>query len=201
MTLISDLQYFPPFIFYYRLSTLAHCVFEQYDAFQKMSFRNRCTLLGPNGVISLSIPIVGGREQKNVMKDIKIDHRENWRARHWKTITSCYNRSPWLDHYRSELENLYSKKTVFLVDWNLECFRWVCDKMAIKVGYSLTGSLIPEYDKGLFLDERNQLKPSTINQKYPDVKKYPQVFEDRFGFVPNLSILDYLFCNGNKLKP
>ena len=180
----------------------SHCEFEQYEHFQKMSFRNRCTLLGANGKIDLSIPLIGGRSQKTLVKDVLIDNKENWRARHWKTITSCYNKSPWFDFYRHELEQLYSSKPELLIDWNTACFKWICDKMSITIPWSLTGSYIKNYDPAEVKDWRNHLLPSTINDLYPSPKRYPQVFEDRFGFVPNLSILDYLFCMGNRIwKP
>lgn len=200
MTLIIDLQYFPPVIFFLKLSEFSNCVFDQYEAYEKMSFRNRCTLLGGNGAINLSIPLVGGRSQRTPVKDVKIDNKEDWQDRHWKTITSCYNKSPWFDFYRDELEALYAAKYDSLLEWNLECFKWVCDKMSIKIQWSLTGSYKKNYEDVEVLDWRNHLKPASINKLFPTQKRYPQVFEDRFGFVPNLSILDYLFCAGNKLQ-
>ena len=164
-----------------------------------MTFRNRCTLLGANGPINLSIPLVGGRSQRTMMKGVRIDNKENWQDRHWKTILSCYNKSPWFPFYRDELEMLYSRRADLLLEWNLECFKWVCDKMAIKLSWSLSTSYKKNYEGEEVTDWRNHLMPSTINRLYPKGKKYFQVFEDRFGFVPNLSILDYLFCAGNKL--
>lgn len=199
MILLSDLQYFHSVIFFLKLNHFSHCVFEQYEDYQKMSFRNRCTLLGGNGPIDLSIPLVGGRGQRTAMKDVRIDYNENWQARHWKTITSCYKKSPWFDFYHDELEALYSERTELLTEWNLRCFKWICDKMSIDTEWSLSNSYKKKYEDEDVLDWRDHLKPSTINKLYPDGKRYPQVFEDRFGFTPNLSILDYLFCAGNKL--
>ena len=199
MTLVSDLQYFPPIIFFLELEQYSHCKFEQYEHFQKMSFRNRCSLLGANGTIDLSIPLLGGRSQRALMKDVLIDNKENWRARHWKTIVSCYNKSPWFDFYRDELGQLYSTKPESLLGWNLLCFKWIRDKMSIATQWSLSESYVKNYDPAEVKDRRNHLLPSTINDLYPSPKRYPQVFEDRFGFVPNLSILDYLFCMGNRI--
>ena len=196
MKLIADLQYFSPAIFFSYLSNSTHCIFDQYEHFQKMSFMNRCTLLGGNGPINLTVPLDGGRNQRSLMKEVKILNRENWQDRHWKTITSCYNKSPWFDHYRDELENLYSLNFDFLIDWNLRCFQWICDKLAIKTPFSLSAEFVKDYDKNIYEDLRGRLMPSTINKNFPDVVRYPQVFGDRFGFVPNLSVLDYLFCVG-----
>lgn len=195
-TLVSDIQYFSPYIWFKTLSNCSHCVFEQYDHFEKMTFRSRCTVLGGNGSINLSIPLSGGRNQKTLMKDVQILNSEKWQSRHWKTIISCYSKSPWFDHYRSGLEKVYAQKCEYLVDWNIKCFEWACDKMSIKSDWSLTDTYREIYIGGEFWDWRNKLKPSTINLLFPDVSRYPQVFGDRFGFVPNLSILDYLFCVG-----
>jgi hypothetical protein len=131
------------------------------------------------------------------MKDLRILSKEKWQARHWKTITSCYNKSPWFDHYRDDLARLYERNFEFLVDWNLECFRWITDKLAMNITWELSESYRENYKEDEFTDLRNELLPASINQKFPDVKRYPQVFEDRFGFVPNLSILDMLFCVGS----
>jgi hypothetical protein len=198
MTLVIESQYFSPGILFYYLNNFTHCIFDQYEHFQKMSFRNRCTLSGGNGPVNLTVPIAGGRNQKTIMKDVRILNRVGWQANHWKTITSCYNKSPWFEHYRDDLQKLYNHKQKFLLDWNLTCFEWICDKMAIKISTSLSDQYEKNYNESEFEDWRGRLMPSTINSNFPDTKRYPQVFEDRFGFIPNLSILDYLFCNGPK---
>ena len=196
MRLIVDLQYFSPFIFYLHLSDFKYCIFDQYEHYQKMSFRNRCTLLGGNGPIALSVPLVGGRNQKTRMKDVRILNQENWQGRHWKTIESCYNKSPWLEYYRDELARLYTRKFDYLIEWNFSCFQWAADKMSIKTFCTLSEEYIENYDMNSCIDWRGKLVPSTINSEFRDVARYPQVFEDRFGFIPNLSVLDYLFCAG-----
>jgi hypothetical protein len=196
MVLIADLQYFPPSIFFNYLGNYTHCIFDQYEHFQKMSFMNRCTLLGGNGPLNLTVPLDGGRNQKAVFRDVKILNSKNWQDRHWKTITSCYNKSPWFDHYRDDLQKLYLRKFDFLVDWNLACFEWISDKLSIGISYSLSRNFQKEYDSIEYIDMRGKLVLATINKRFPDVARYPQVFEDRFGFLPNLSVLDYLFCVG-----
>lgn len=200
MNLVVDIQYFSPSILYFTLGKFRHCVFDQYEHYQKMSFRNRCTVMGGNGPVHLSIPLIGGRNQKTIMKDVRILNTGNWQDRHWKTITSCYNKSPWFGHYSEDLEKLYQTRFEFLADWNIECFRWAADKLSIQTPVTLSETYRGTYDTNEYVDWRNRLLPSTVNQNFQDAKRYPQVFEDRFGFVPNLSILDYLFCAGNKFQ-
>ncbi len=195
MTFISDSQYFSPVIWFNELNQFSHGIIDQYDRFQKMSFRNRCTLLGGNGPIHLSIPIAGGRGVRMAMKEVRIDIRERGQDRHWKTIQSCYNKSPFFEYYKDGLAAIYSRQFVYLLDWNMECLRWVCDKLSITTGISLSESWQENYDPERFRDLRNRIVPSGIAAFGPG-PRYPQVFEDRFGFVPNLSILDKLFCAG-----
>ena len=165
-----------------------------------MTFRNRCIISGANGLINLTVPIEGGRNQHTPMRDLKISNKENWQANHWKSIMSAYNKSPWFDHYRDDLEQLYKNRYELLWDWNMECFRWICDRMAIKLEVELADRYVAKYDVGEFEDWRNRLRPATINKEFPNPPKYHQVFSDRFGFIPNLSILDYLFCAGPRLR-
>ena len=198
MTLIADIQYFSPVIFYINLNAYTNCILDQYEVFRKMSFRNRCTVSGANGTITLSIPLVEGRSQQRIMKEVRISNTENWQARHWKTITACYNRSPWFEFYRHELEQLYLAKTDFLVDWNMSCLNWISSKMSLQTRFSLS-EYLQVYDPAQYIDFRSRLMPATINQLYSSQPRYAQVFEERLGFIPNLSILDRLFCQGPDL--
>lgn len=196
MTLVIDSQYFAPINCINELSTVSHCKIEQYEIFRKMSFRNRCYLAGANGIICLSIPVEGGRTHKGIMKDTKISNSDKWQLQHWKTITSCYNRSPWFEFYRDELESMYRKQVSFLLDWNLECINWVFPKLELSLEMSLTQEYVKTYEQGIFVDLRNHYLPKSIHSIKEDQVKYTQVFEDRLGFIPNLSILDLLFCEG-----
>src|ERR1700761_5322047 len=109
MNLIFESQYFAPIIFYKISYNFSDLVFEQCETYQKMSFRNRCQILGAEGVIDLSIPLVGGRATKGLIRDVRIAGDRKWQDQHWKTIVSCYNRSPWFEYYRDGLEELYRK--------------------------------------------------------------------------------------------
>jgi len=194
MNLITEIQYFPPVTFYRTLTPETHIVFEQYETYQKMSFRNRTMIAGANGIILLSIPLETGREQKKLIRDVRIDASKKWQMEHWRSIGSAYNRSPWFDHYRDELEGLYQKKYEFLFDWNLACFEWTLRKLGLRTTVSLTEDYYPDYNSDGHIDSRNALLPR--NYLDQDLVKYRQVFEDRIGFLPNLSILDLLFCEG-----
>ncbi len=195
MNLIVDIQYFPSVILYKYLYKCSHIYFEQYDSYQKMSFRNRCMIAGANGSISLSIPLESGRDQRTLMKDVRISDAQDWQKQHWKTLLSTYNRSPWFEFFRDELEALYRRKYVFLIDWNMDCFTWTMGKLGLKLSISKTDKFAAFQEKDDVLDLRNKLLPRNFREFECPV--YSQVFQEKTGFIPNLSILDLLFCEGN----
>ena len=194
MILLIENQYLSPISLYLTLEGSSNIVFEQFEVYQKRSFRNRCIIAGANGQISLSIPLHEGREQKRFIRDIRIANQYGWQDQHWKTIVSSYNRSPWFEYYKSSLEKFYVKRFEFLFDWNLALFEWTIQKLEMDKVAELTYHFEKEYDDHEWLDLRNKLLPKNYqNFKVPN---YSQVFMDRSGFLPNLSILDLLFCEG-----
>jgi hypothetical protein len=210
MNLVVDLQYFPSVTLYKNLHKFSNIVFDQYEHYQKMSFRSRCQIAGSAGVINLSVPLVKGRDQKTVMKDVRISDRDRWQEQHWKTILSCYSRSPWFEYYREELGDLYQKPVVFLIDWNLACFEWSLKMLPLSVRFTLTETWQKNYDGQEWIDWRGRLLPKnrSLSGVMEDVlpagripeklESYYQVFAERTGFLPGLSILDLLFCEGKR---
>ena len=247
MVLFIELQYFPPIKSYSTLVKGKHVNFCLYEKYQRRSFRNRCILSGANGLISLTVPVAGGRNQKNVFNEVRIDYSSDWQQQHWRTIFSAYGKSPWFFHYAESLEKLYNQKVEFLVDWNQICLNWVNNALGVemkllesggtfgkwgdfwkaggllesgesfgklgdfwKVGQVLERGgeientepipgqrdIDPKLESAL-TDWRNRFLPANFQD--PDLGPftvYTQVFEDRFGFQPNLSILDFVLCCG-----
>ena len=163
-----------------------------------MSFRNRCVIAGADGPVILSIPLQEGREQRKPVKEVLIDYKKPWQAQHWKTIVSCYNRSPWFEFYRDEAEELFSQKPPFLYEWNWACLNWISARLEWPVPANLTQAKQMEPSPLQYHDFRGQLMPATIQNRFPDPVRYRQVFEERTGFLPHLSILDLLFCEGRQ---
>lgn len=198
--LVIEIQYFAPVIVYKKANSFLHVEFDVYENWQKMSFRNRLTLAGAGGTVSLSIPLEEGRGQRKLTRDVRIANRYPWQSQHWKTIVSCYNRSPWFEFYRDELETLYKKPTDFLVDWNLACWNWTVRQLGWSTVTTLSSATGLVYDVTEWLNLRNQFLPKSIGEKSSEVDTYQQVFEDRTGFLPHCSILDLLFCEGKNAR-
>ena len=200
MKLLVESQYFPPVTLFRMSIQFSNVNIDIYDPWRKMSFRNRCVVVGGNGSINLSIPVVEGREQKKPLKEVMIDNRKAWQLQHWRTITSCYNRSPWFSFFEPELEALYRQPVHLLSDWNRTCFEWVTKKLGGDI-YADYSQYVPgEMGGEEVVDWRNKLTPKSIQNDFPDPVRYHQVFEERIGFIPNLSILDLLFCEGKNAK-
>lgn len=195
MDVIFDLQYFPPISLIKNSYLFSHIILEQYEIYPKSSLRNRMIIANANGKVALSVPLLGGRSQRKCYKEIRIDNRINWKSNHLKNLESAYNRSPWFTFYHPGLEGLYHSSSEFLVDWNLSCFEWILAQLGRKnIRISLTESFHQNYDEANFIDWRQTLSP--LNYARERVPKYKQVFEEKLGFLANLSILDLLFCEG-----
>ncbi len=193
-SLIIENQYFPCVNYINTLFKFSNIKIEQYETYQKMSFRNRSVVAGSNGVVNLSVPLEAGRNQRGLMKDIRISYLVNWQAQHLRTIESCYSRSPYFEYYRDGLWELLRKKHSFLLDMNLEILAWLNKLLKFTGEVSLTESYAKNYPDGA-VDLRNHFLPKNRAEQEAGFR-YTQVFEDRIGFQPNLSILDLLFCCG-----
>lgn len=158
-----------------------------------MSFRNRCVIAGAHGTITLSVPLKNGRNQQLPVHEVFIAEKERWQQQHFKSIQSAYNRSPFFEFYRDGLNSLYQQPVEKLVDWNLLCLDWVKEKLTWPVEIRFTEKLIPFQFAGVD-DRRNRVLPKNYQNWNP--LTYRQVFEERTGFVPNLSILDLIFNTG-----
>ena len=191
--IVCDLQYFPPITFFITLYEETNVYLDIYEVYRKMSFRNRCLIAGSQEIISLSIPLKDGRNQRLSMNEVLISDSEKWRLRHFKSIQSSYNRSPFFEHYQQELVLLFQKPVDHLADWNIHCLNWVKKKIEWPAEVHFTKTAIPFQAEGID-DRRGLVSPKNYNNWKP--VKYRQVFEERTGFIPNLSVLDLIFNAG-----
>lgn len=199
-SIIIESQYFPTInwiniLFHFKDTKIDLC-----ETYQKMSFRNRCIVAGSNGLVHLSVPLQKGRSQRQPVKDVKISYTTDWQVQHWRTIESCYGRSPFFEYYRDWLEAFYGKRPVFLADLNMEILEWIGRQTGLEKNWK-TINQETDHPVGL-LDLRGYFMPKNFQspEKCPHPVRYTQVFEDRIGFQPNLSILDILCCMGPQIR-
>lgn len=190
-------SYLAPVHFYARLAQSPSAILEQYAFYEKKTFRNRTVVSAANGPITLSIPVIKPRLDKTPDKDIQISYDTPWQATHWKTISSAYKSSPFFEYYGDDFEPFYRKKNKFLIDFNLQLMETACENIGLPCHISLTESYIT--DTTPYADIRPTVAPRLVIQDLDPqfkIEPYRQVFGERNGFSPNLSIIDLLFCKG-----
>ena len=196
--LITDYQYFGPICFIELIYKQKQLCFDKEAAFTKMSFKNRMIILSAQGPLNLTIPILGGREQKTAIKDVLIAYDAPWQAQHFKAIKTCYKRAPYFEYYEADLEKLYTTKKEYLVNFLEDCHQFL--QKSIKGKWELIDSkepIIEPINEEVKKVSALPWQPNNYDQfaiQYP----YMQVFESSKGFISNLSILDWLFCEGGK---
>ena len=190
----TDLQYFGSIHFVKTLMENRNVEFDLDAPFTKMSFKNRMVIVTSQGPLMLTIPIVGGRDQKTPIKDITIAYDSPWSAQHLKSIITSYKRAPYFEYYEESLTALYEKKPTKLVDFLLQCSDWL--QTQLKVNWELR---LPhdQVDIEAVLKYHDPWLPKNYNQ-LNGLPKYQQVFSDQLDFVTNASILDMLFCVGGR---
>ena len=168
---------------------------EAHEHFVKQSYRNRCYILGANGPLMLNIPVHKGRS-KTLIRDLQVDNRQNWQAIHWKSIASAYGNAPFFEFFSPEFKKVFEKQEKYLWDFN-ERLLTLCLRCIpldhLKISHSTT--FLKQTETGL-KDLRSTIhpkKPFEDNSFYTPVP-YIQVFGKKF--VPNLSIIDLIFCQG-----
>ena len=189
--LFIESQYFPCVAVSKILLKNSHIGILICEPFRKMSFQNRCIIPTANGLVGLSVPLVGGRGNKLPMGEVRIDNKQRWQTNHWRTITSAYNRSPFFEFYAHSLERVFQTEVEFLHEWNGLVFSWLTSQLKI----SLFVENIDLISEGPSLE---QPLPSNYQEErfVAGLPEYQQVFQDRHGFTPNVSSMDLLFCTG-----
>ena len=167
---------------------------ETSENYLKQSYRNRCIIAGANGPLPLSVPIVKPDTLKCLTKDIRISDHGNWRHLHWNAIVSAYNSTPFFEYYEDDFAPFYEKKYEFLFDFNEELRMLICQLLDIQpqIQYTTSFEADVENDFRWISPKQDIADPSFL------LKPYYQVFQDKHGFLPNLSIIDLLFNTGNE---
>lgn len=195
-TVLLTTAYLAPVSYYTVLTNAANVLFENFDSYEKQTYRNRCQIATANGVMALSIPIEKGNSEKVLTKDIRISTHNNWQNQHWRAIESAYNSSPFFEFYMDDFLPFYTKEWTFLWDFNLEIQVKVLELLDCKIKMQPTTEYKKTVDDDV-IDLRNSFKPKLLNTII-EAKPYYQVFAQRFGFQKDLSVIDLLFNMGNE---
>lgn len=186
--------YFSPISQYAQIIKSDTIFFEVEDNFQKQSYRNRCYIYNSNGKQLLNIPLKekkGTSSLRKKTKDMLVDNNSHWQEHHLKSLQTAYRASPFYEFYEDDLLAIFNKKYTFLQDVNIDTYLFVTDALQINQQYSKT----KEYE---IITDKNDYRILADIKKQPKKSrdKYIQMFDNKHGYIDNLSILDLLFMEG-----
>lgn len=193
MALLIQPTFFGPVIQYVAMTAYKNTVFEKQDNFQKQTYRNRCYIYGANGKQLLSVPIIHSKSTgRQKTKDVKIDHSFSWQKIFIKSLESSYRSSPYYEFYEDELMQVFQKPHTYLLDLNFQGYEIMssCLELENTIAFSDT------YQESDFVHDDYRFLADAKKEPNYDLKSYTQVFDNKHGFIPNLSILDLLFHEG-----
>lgn len=91
---------------------------EQWESFEKQTFRNRCVLHNPDGsVLTLIVPVCKA-EHKQPTRDVRISYQQHWQHQHWTALTSTYRHTPYFRYYEDYFRIIYETNYTYLLDLN-----------------------------------------------------------------------------------
>lgn len=196
MDILLSSAYLAPIQYYTKLQQCNGTAYiEACDNYSKQTYRNRCIIVDANGPLALTIPTEKTAEGKCLMRDIRISDHGNWRHRHWNALEAAYRHTPFFLYYEDDLRPFYEKKYEYLYDFNFELTHLMCQLIGINTPLQRTteyGSSSPTLD----LRECIHPKHAWNTDAAFTPKEYYQVFKEKHGFMPNMSIADLLFNMG-----
>ena len=199
--LLLSTAYFAPVQYYSCLIRYNQAVIERWEHYNKQSWRNRCTIYSANGLLDLVVPVAKTGKPKVIITEVEISYDTLWQKLHFKAIESAYRRSPYYPYYIDDLMPFFNNRYRYLYEFNMQIMQTVCNLMKIPLHVQESQEYIKP-GEGI-TDLRNSLHPKVDRQHAgPDYSPpyYRQVFDGKWGFKPNLSILDLLFNTGPDAK-
>lgn len=187
MKVLLPVFYLPPISWFAVFLATDEVVFEQCENFPKQTYRNRATIYGANGRLSLIVPI--HHDGKRRVNELKVSKRENWQKLHWKSIKTAYQSSPYFEFYEDKLAEIFTFETNSLLEFNLNAIVILQKILKTDKCYALTYEYESTPKESDFRAKFSAKQPTEFK-----MKEYYQTFSDKFGFESDLSIID-LICN------
>jgi hypothetical protein len=193
MNILIHPTYFPSISHFAAIVQAEKVTFEMEDNFQKQTNRNRTYIYSPNGIQLLNIPVKHSKIAHQKTKDIQIENDFDWQKQHFKSLEAAYRSSPFFEFFEDDLLPIFEKKHSFLMDLNLKVFELITRCLRMKIEYTATTEYIHEIKANEIIDFRYLANGKKDPSQF---ESYTQVFDDKFGFINNLSVLDLVFNEG-----
>ena len=191
-TILLSSAYLPPVSYIQSCIRAEKIIFEKHEHFVKQTYRNRCSVYGANGKLNLVIPVQHQIVYRLPMCNVRISYNSSWNKIHWRSLESAYRKSAFFEYYEDQFKKHFEEPEEFLFDFNQKLLEKIFSILEVKAGIFFTESWteMPEQPIADLRFKAHQ-KESGIQ-----IQNYYQVFNDKFGFLPDLSILDLLFNEG-----
>lgn len=195
--LILPVCYLPPVSFFKLLNvSSAPVLLERHEHYPKQTYRNRTTIYSANGKLDLIIPVQHGSKSHTKMKDVRISYESTWQRLHWMSLQTAYRSSAYFEYYEDDFAPFYQQRYTWLFDFNEAQLALLLRLLKIQKEVGHTTDYCEDYPADT--DFRQAIHPKKASP-YPS-KPYYQVFGDKHGFLPDLSIIDLLFNHGPQSK-
>lgn len=192
MDILLHPTYFPSISHFAAMVKADSLTFEVEDNFQKQTNRNRAYIYSPNGIQLLNIPVKHASKPHQKFKDTRLEGAFDWQKQHFKSLEAAYRTSPFFEYFEDDIRPLFAKKHEFMMDLNFEAMEIVTSCLGMDFSYARTVEYFHEPADNL-TDYRYLTNGKKDNLQF---EPYTQVFEEKHGFINNLSILDLLFNEG-----
>ncbi len=184
--------YFGSVAHYRLLARHPRVIIDAGEHYERQSHRTRTAIMGPNGRQDLVVPIVRRPGHKMPMREVAVRYAETWPQQHLHAVRSAYGKAPWTVHFLDDIAGVLMQRHDRLIDLDLATLR-----LGLKwLGLATAIEVRDEYvERCAGPDLRLRLHPKKpLPPEVPAPIPYPQVFADRHGFMPRMSVID-LVCN------
>ena len=185
------IAWFPSTEYFALLAKYSSVYIEACEHYQKQSYRNRCRIYAADGPQLLNFPVRHREGTFNLpIREIEVDYSTPWVEKAERCIETAYRSSAFFEYYRDELFAILDAHPATLWELDMRIIRFFLDKIGLRT------ELVPTTEFAAEHVDIHPKRPNAILQENGLDRPYYQVFADRHGFVPNLSVMDLLFNEG-----
>lgn len=188
--------YFPPVEYFMAAAATGHLLIEDSESYVKQSYRNRCRIYACDGILSLTVP-VSAQDGNRGIRSVMMDYSKPWLQQHERALVSAYRTSAFFEYYQDDIFTILDSRPQTLFELNTALTVKLLELLGLRCRVSFSGEYIQEYGPDV-LDLRDAIHPKkAVPEMFRNrFKSYYQVFSEKFGFIPGLSVLDLLFNEG-----
>lgn len=192
--------YLPPDEYVAAMLSAKEVLIEAHETYCKQTYRNRCVILSANGPLALVIPVIRPKGNRTPISEVVIDYSTRWNRNHWRAIESAYRTSAYYEFLSDVLLPFYQNRYERLIDFNSELLKALLGFLEVGINLRYTEEFLKQMPASI-IDLRSAFSPKAKPESHvTSTEPYFQVFSHKFGFVPNLSIVDLLFNEGTFSK-